>query len=38
VFDEEGNIIGYDRENPLSKEGGKVKLLKELPCRAIFMA
>ncbi len=30
VFDEGGNIIGYDRENPLSQEGGKVKLLKEL--------
>ncbi|WP_462227380.1 HAD-IB family phosphatase [Mucilaginibacter sp.] len=30
VFDEEGNIVGYDRENPLSQEGGKVKLLKEL--------
>jgi len=30
VFDAEGNIIGYDRENPLSQEGGKVKLLKEL--------
>lgn len=30
VFDDEGNIIGYDRENPLSKEGGKVILLKEL--------
>ena len=29
-FDEEGKIIGYDRENPLSQEGGKVKLLKEL--------
>ncbi|MES2809847.1 MAG: HAD-IB family phosphatase [Bacteroidota bacterium] len=29
-FDDEGNIIGYDRENPLSKEGGKVILLKEL--------
>src|ERR1700761_8639436 len=29
-FDEEGNIIGYDRSNPLSQEGGKVKLLKEL--------
>lgn len=29
-FDEAGNIIGYDRENPLSQEGGKVKLLKEL--------
>jgi D-3-phosphoglycerate dehydrogenase len=30
VFDEEGKIIGYDRTNPLSQEGGKVKLLKEL--------
>src|SRR5471030_2544112 len=30
VFDEEGNIIGYDSENPLSQEGGKVKLLKKL--------
>jgi D-3-phosphoglycerate dehydrogenase len=30
VFDDDGNIIGYDTENPLSQEGGKVKLLKEL--------
>lgn len=30
VFDSEGNIIGYDDTNPLSQEGGKVKLLKEL--------
>jgi D-3-phosphoglycerate dehydrogenase len=30
VFDEEGNIVGYDRANPLSQEGGKVKLLKQL--------
>ncbi|QJD97391.1 HAD-IB family phosphatase [Mucilaginibacter robiniae] len=30
LFDEQGNIIGYDRSNPLSQEGGKVKLLKEL--------
>jgi D-3-phosphoglycerate dehydrogenase len=30
VFDDEGNITGYDRENPLSQEGGKVKLLKQL--------
>jgi len=29
-FDDEGNIIGYDRGNPLSQEGGKVKLLREL--------
>jgi D-3-phosphoglycerate dehydrogenase len=30
VFDEFGAIIGYDDTNPLSQEGGKVKLLKEL--------
>ncbi|MBS1524568.1 MAG: HAD-IB family phosphatase [Bacteroidetes bacterium] len=30
VFDENDNIIGYDTENPLSKEGGKVKLLKQM--------
>lgn len=30
VFNADGNITGYDRENPLSQEGGKVKLLKEL--------
>lgn len=30
VFDEEDNIIGYDAENPLSDEGGKVKLLQQL--------
>ncbi len=30
LFDDEGNIVGYDTENPLSQEGGKVKLLKEL--------
>jgi D-3-phosphoglycerate dehydrogenase len=30
VFDKEGKIIGYDENNPLSFEGGKVKLLKEL--------
>ncbi len=29
-FDNEGNIIGYDTENPLSQEGGKVKLLRQL--------
>lgn len=29
-FDDEGNIIGYDETNPLSDEGGKVKLLNEL--------
>ncbi|MEO6521682.1 MAG: HAD-IB family phosphatase [Mucilaginibacter sp.] len=30
TFDSEGNITGYDDTNPLSQEGGKVKLLKEL--------
>jgi D-3-phosphoglycerate dehydrogenase len=30
VFNSEGKIIGYDDKNPLSDEGGKVKLLKEL--------
>src|SRR6201996_2233717 len=30
VFDDNDNIIGYDRENPLSQEGGKVKLLKQM--------
>lgn len=30
VFDEDGKIIGYDRENPLSQEGGKVKLLSQM--------
>lgn len=28
IFDEKGQIIGYDRANPLSEEGGKVKLLQ----------
>ncbi len=30
LFDSEGTIIGYDTTNPLSQEGGKVKLMKEL--------
>lgn len=30
TFDEEGNITGYDETNPLSEEGGKVKLLRQL--------
>jgi D-3-phosphoglycerate dehydrogenase / 2-oxoglutarate reductase len=30
VFNEEGKIVGYDENNPLSNEGGKVKLLREL--------
>jgi len=30
LFDIDGNIVGYDEANPLSQEGGKVKLLQEL--------
>lgn len=30
TFDDAGNITGYDETNPLSEEGGKVKLLKQL--------
>ena len=30
VFDAAGKIIGYDDQNPLSKEGGKVILIRDL--------
>lgn len=30
VFDEEGNIVGVHKDNPLSQDEGKVKLFKEL--------
>src|SRR5690606_29788524 len=30
LFDESGNIIGFDESNPLSEEAGKVKLLRQL--------
>lgn len=30
IFDDNDLIIGYDEENPLSNEGGKVTLLKDL--------
>ena len=30
TFDDQGNITGYDAENPLSDEGGKVTLLRTL--------
>ena len=30
LFNDEGKIVGYDAANPLSNEGGKVKLLHEL--------
>ena len=30
IYDDNENIIGYDIDNPLSREGGKVKLLTEL--------
>lgn len=29
-YDDQGNIVGFDRENVLSNEGGKVALLKEM--------
>lgn len=29
IFDEQGNIIGFDETNPLSEEAGKVKLLQQ---------
>jgi D-3-phosphoglycerate dehydrogenase len=33
LFDADDNIIGYDAENPLSQENGKVKLLKQMPLK-----
>ncbi|MFN9687645.1 MAG: HAD-IB family phosphatase, partial [Bacteroidota bacterium] len=30
VYDEEGNIIGFDTENPLSRNGGKSLVIKDL--------
>lgn len=30
IFDQEGNIVGYDQQNPLSKNKGKVAQLKNL--------
>src|SRR3989338_5510116 len=30
LFDRKGNILGYNRKNPLSKTGGKVKVVKDL--------
>lgn len=30
VFDEEGNIIGFDEENPLSQHNGKIDCLKQM--------
>lgn len=30
VFDHNDKIVGYDSSNPLSKEGGKVKLMQQL--------
>lgn len=30
LFNDQGEIIGYDENNPLSEEGGKVKLLRNL--------
>lgn len=33
LFDADGHITGYDAENPLSQENGKVKLLKQMPLK-----
>ncbi len=30
IFDEQGNVIGFDKENPLSANNGKVEQLKRL--------
>ena len=30
VFDETGNIVGFDKENVLSENGGKSKILQQL--------
>lgn len=30
IFDEQGNVIGFDKENPLSQNNGKVEQLKKL--------
>lgn len=30
IFDQEGNVLGHDTDNPLSKEKGKVKLIQQM--------
>ncbi|MCX7878483.1 MAG: phosphoglycerate dehydrogenase [Ignavibacteria bacterium] len=30
IFDNEGKVIGFNKKNPLTQDGGKVKLLKKL--------
>ena len=30
VFDEEGNIVGFDEKNPLSQHNGKIECLKQM--------
>ena len=37
VFDVDDNIVGYDHDNPLSQEGGKVKLLQVLDLKGEIM-
>jgi len=36
TFDDAGNITGFDPGNPLSEEGGKVKLLKQLNLQGLL--
>ncbi|MES2655646.1 MAG: HAD-IB family phosphatase [Bacteroidota bacterium] len=38
VYDSKNNIIGTDERNPLSQQGGKVKLLKELKLKGDVFA
>lgn len=38
IFDNAGKIIGYNADNPLSEEGGKVKLLEQLKLKGELLA
>jgi D-3-phosphoglycerate dehydrogenase len=38
TFDKAGNITGFDRSNPLSRSGGKVKQVKSLKLRGELIA
>lgn len=38
IYDKKNNVIGSNEENPLSQEGGKVKLLKQLKLKGQVIA
>lgn len=38
LFDDQGKITGYNQNNPLSEEGGKVKLLENLKLKGELVA